>query len=149
LFGCTCAREIAKTSDSYFLVSLEGKSKSALAIGAEIEQRLELLGCLFLEPILRKSSSINAVVNRYSHVPTLLLTSAANGQFIKPAYRSNPMLLLAFLSDDRSLGHWDDDEMIGVWLARTIAKFTEAVVLLTANKAKYEASSPNSSRSRL
>mmetsp|Transcript_39923 Transcript_39923/g.96327 ORF Transcript_39923/g.96327 Transcript_39923/m.96327 type:complete len:254 (+) Transcript_39923:36-797(+) len=129
--------DIAKVTDRYFLVSLDGNPTSFTNIsGNQGDQGLRLLGCVLLQPIVGDNHAFDMVINNYSHVPMLLLSPVSNEQFIKSASNTNPLLLLAFLSDDHALGHWVDDETIGVWLGRTIAKFIEAITLMTANEEK-------------
>ncbi|CAJ1947771.1 unnamed protein product [Cylindrotheca closterium] len=131
--------DIVKVTDSYFLVSFDGNATVFKDISrSEGDQGLRLLGLVLLQPGVEQNDGLGIVISNYSHVPMLLLSPEANGQLIKSANNSSPLLLLALLSDDHCLGHWVDDEMMGVWLGRTIAKFIEAITLMTANEEKNE-----------
>lgn len=113
---------------------MDGKATTFKRIlGRQGDQGLRLLGCILVQPTVGEDPEFDLVVNKCSHAPVLLLSPVANQRFIQHANNTNPLLLLAFLSNNHSLGFLFDDEMVSVWMGRTIAKYIEAITLMTAN----------------
>jgi hypothetical protein len=134
-------REVAKISNEFVIVLLDNAQKIKLdSLLTSSLGRMKCLGCIAMESAI---SDLSVFSNYYPTVPVLVISSTIRSQ--ERCHSLHPNMIWAVLSENL-LPHWCQDQTIGVWLARTIAKYTEAVTLLMENDARLIPKAVPSSR---
>ena len=134
---------MSKTTDRLVFVVLDDtKSRgqkiqvAAFLAASQKLNSIKLVGCIAMQSAI---SDLSSFAN-HPAIPALILSSQIDRDEGHVLY---PNLIWVILSDD-ALSHWYEDLTIGVWLVRTIAKYSEAATLLANEHVETKLSLPTS-----